>query len=1016
MKSRLPSYPVITIIIILLLVAGCEYLDAQEFTVKNFTVQDGLSHNNIRAIVRDSTGFLWVATWDGLSRFDGYNFKNYFHVPNDTTSLNYFSVRQITVDGNNNLWVFTDLKLLQKYNRISDNFINIRNIEGVKLDNISLIDTDSDGELILINGNKIIKWNDKNSKGKVWDLNNADGKVFIPEESFVYCIAFIGNELWIAGKKVSLFKKKSETKYVFERDFTIADILKRKFYFDYNEWGRLYISEKGNKWLFSNRAIFRLDEKPGMFTPQKPDNIPLDEFKGKDSFFWGDFYNGIYIYETKSSELRHIPSLQTGLPNAIMPDKDNTLWFSGTSPGGVPKGLCHVVFSTGFFKNYLITAPDSTQPAVYAIAIDNKKGTWLGIREYDEIVVVDSTGKRNTIGRISGELSNSVGHIRSMGLTTDGIWVGNFLNYLRFYNFRDCRFTGYFPGTDACRTILPLDNKVYIATRDIYAFDPSTGKTETIWRSNTNLSTYRLFPDSGKILWGAMAKGTISRVNISTGEGRTIIIPPGHSNTEDIIKDRNGNLWLAFLGDGVCRFDPEKETTKFYTTQNGLSNNTTYNLLEDRSGNIWVSTDNGISMINQETDKIRTFGLSDGLKIHEFNSGAKFRTDDGEFLFGGMGGFVRFYPDSLSSLENHIEKQKIILTGLNVSGVQKSLLKSLNESDTITLNPGENNFNIGFSSDDFKNSENIRYRYRLSGVNTDWIETDSYNRNLNYSNLRPGFHILLIEANDMNGKWAASKKVTIRIMPYFFQTRVFLIAMPAFVAALLVFLIIIYIRQVRTKERQKQEALRLQALQGQMNPHFIFNSLNSINYFISNNDKLSANRYIADFARLIRSILHNMNYSYITLEKEFESVEEYLKIEYLRFGDKFDFKVLVDSDLRSDEIKVPPGMVQPFVENAIWHGVRGLEHRKGNISVKFGLRDGRLVCEIEDDGIGRKRSNEMKSKIDQKKSRGISIIVERLRILSNLNNDNYKVVIDDLYPERAETGTRVVIDLPLERI
>lgn len=1015
MKSRFSGYSILLILFILLSSLNYENLDGQEFTVKNFTIQNGLSHNNIRGIARDSTGFLWLATWDGLSRFDGYNFKNYFHIPNDTTSLNYFSIRMLTTDRYNNLWVLTDLKLLQKYNRIIDSFSNVREIAGSRLDNVFLIESDNEGDLLIINSSKLIKWDDKKAEAKVWDLTYPDGKEFLPDEAFVSGVLFHGDDLWISGTKVFLFKKKDKAKYIFEREYKITNTLKKKIYFDYVGWFKIYISPEGNKWIFSNWGIFRYDERQDMFTPQKSSRLPLKEFMGKKSFFWGDLSDGIYIYEPENSVIKHIKAEQTGFQLALMPDAGNTFWFSAIAPGGVPKGLYQVVFTPRFFRNYLITAPDSTQPAVYTMTLDDRQNIWVGIRGFDDIVVIDSAGNRNSTGKISRRLSDSTGHVRSLFTTTNGIWIGYHLRLLRFYSFSNRKFTDYFPGPEVCRNILPLGGKVYIGTEDIHAFDPSTGKTDTIWKSNSNLPSFKLYPDSGNIVWDAMAKGTISKVNITSGEGKMIIIPPGHSNTEDIIKDRNGYLWLAFLGDGVCRYDPGRGTTKFYTTQNGLSNNTTYNLLEDRSGNIWVSTDNGISMINPASDQIRTFGLSDGLKIHEFNSGAKFRTKEGEFLFGGMGGFVRFYPDSLTSVESASLKQKIILTEFKVSGVHRSLRKSLNESDTISLQPGENNFNISFSSTDFKNAGNIRYRYRLPGVNSDWIETDNYNRSLNYSNLRPGFKTLLIQANDINGNWVASRKLIIKIQPYFFQTLGFMIAMPSFVVLVLISLVISYIRQVRNSERQKQEALRLQTLQGQMNPHFIFNSLNSINYFISNNDKLSANRYIADFARLIRSILHNMNYSYITLGKEIESVEDYLKIEHLRFGDKFNYEVLVDSEIKPEEIKVSPGLVQPFVENAIWHGVRGLEHRKGNILINFSINEGKLICEIRDDGIGRKRSGAMKSKNDQNKSRGISIVIERLKILSNLRKISYQVIISDLFPEKSETGTRVIVDLPLEK-
>jgi ligand-binding sensor domain-containing protein len=1014
MKSSSAGISILLILLLPLSWIGVENIDAQEYTVKKFTTQTGLSHNNVRAILRDSTGFIWLATWDGLSRFDGYNFRNYYHVPNDSASLSYFSVRQITLDKDNNLWVLTDLKLLEKYDRASDKFSIVREIAGIRLEDVSMINTDSAGNLIILNENHIIKWNEKIHIGTLFSIYDNTGKDYKLNTAFLSNLIFTGDELWLSGPSVLHFRKQSDKRYYLVKEYQIENPIKKRIEFDFTVWYNIYISPNGSKWIFSNTGLFRFDEESGLFRQQKP-FIPKGEFVGKDLFLWGDFYDGIYIYDSENQELKHIPPKETGFPIALLPDADNTIWFSCVSPAGVPQGLSHVVFTSGFFRNYLITAPDSTQPAVYALAIDDNRNTWVGIRGLDYLVKIESNGISKQVGRLTNELSELAGHVRSMSVTSDGIWIGYYLKLLRFYSFSDRKFSNFFPGSDACRTILTHNQKVYIATNEVKVFNPSTGKTGTLWRSHTSLSTYKLYPDTGNIIWCAMAKGTIAKLDISNGEGRLIIVPPGQSNTEDIIRDSNGNLWLAFLGDGVCRYDPESGTTKYYTTQNGLSNNTTYNLMEDRSGYIWVSTNNGISRINPLTDQIRTFGLSDGLKIHEFNSGAKFRTEDGEFLLGGMGGFVRFYPETLSTGEKSGLKQKIIFTGFEVSGIERSLPESLNESDTIILKPGENNFHITFSSSDFKNAENTRYRYSLSGVNDGWILTSSYNRNLSYSNLKPGFHTLSIEANNINGNWTVTRKLTIRIKPYFFQTRGFRIAMPTFIILLLMLLIITYIRQVRNKERQKQETLKLQTLQGQMNPHFIFNSLNSINYFISNNDKLSANRYIADFARLIRSILHNMNHSYITLEKEIESVEDYLKIEYLRFGDKFDYKVFVDSEIKPEEIKVSPGMVQPFVENAIWHGVRGLENRKGIISVKFRLKEGKLICEIEDDGIGRKRSNEMKSKNDQKKSKGISIITERLRILSNLHNNNYQVSIMDPHPERNETGTRVVIDLPVEK-
>jgi len=201
-----------------------------------------------------------------------------------------------------------------------------------------------------------------------------------------------------------------------------------------------------------------------------------------------------------------------------------------------------------------------------------------------------------------------------------------------------------------------------------------------------------------------------------------------------------------------------------------------------------------------------------------------------------------------------------------------------------------------------------------------------------------------------------------------------------------------------------------------MNPHFIFNSLNSINYFISKNDALSANRYIADFSKLIRSILYNFNSDYISLGKEIESIEEYLKIEHLRFGDKFNYTLSYDNDVvSSGNLQVSPGLVQPFVENAIWHGVRGLTNRKGNVKVIFDVKNDKVSCTVEDDGIGRAGAEKIKAPGDKKRSKGISIVNERLRIISNLTKSNHQILINDLYSDRNETGTRVIIDIPVKK-
>jgi LytS/YehU family sensor histidine kinase len=199
-----------------------------------------------------------------------------------------------------------------------------------------------------------------------------------------------------------------------------------------------------------------------------------------------------------------------------------------------------------------------------------------------------------------------------------------------------------------------------------------------------------------------------------------------------------------------------------------------------------------------------------------------------------------------------------------------------------------------------------------------------------------------------------------------------------------------------------------------MNPHFIFNALNSVNYFISNNDKISANSYISDFSRLIRSILNNLSYDFIPFEKELESIRDYLRLEHLRFGDKFNYELHIEIE-NPGQISVFPGLVQPIVENAIWHGIRGLEERTGLIKVTFKTVDElKIKCIVEDDGIGRKQAEIHKNVLPGKKSRGIGIVSERLKIISDIKKTSYNLTFEDINPGDRETGTRVIIDLPIQ--
>ena len=195
-----------------------------------------------------------------------------------------------------------------------------------------------------------------------------------------------------------------------------------------------------------------------------------------------------------------------------------------------------------------------------------------------------------------------------------------------------------------------------------------------------------------------------------------------------------------------------------------------------------------------------------------------------------------------------------------------------------------------------------------------------------------------------------------------------------------------------------------------MNPHFIFNALNSVNNFIAKSDERSANRYLSDFSTLMRAVLENSDEDFIPLSKELELLELYTKLEHSRFSDKFDYAIIVDEDIDIDAFQIPPMLLQPYIENAIWHGLRYRED-KGFLKIELKQKDKfALEISITDNGIGRKNSAALKTQNQKKqKSKGMGNIKKRIEILNDMYKDKVDVFISDL--ETNGTGTKVLFTI-----
>lgn len=305
----------------------------------------------------------------------------------------------------------------------------------------------------------------------------------------------------------------------------------------------------------------------------------------------------------------------------------------------------------------------------------------------------------------------------------------------------------------------------------------------------------------------------------------------------------------------------------------------------------------------------------------------------------------------------------------------------------------------------------LAYRYRMNPMDPNWIEIDGLPEAV-YANMSPGRYTFELQARWPHGQWSPAKQISINIVPPWYRTWWFYIT----TIALLVFGVY---TGVRLRIKQQNERIRLEnavlanervALRLQMNPHFLFNALESIGSFVLKNDPKSTMKYLNSFTKLMRLTLEAGTDKDHPVENEITLLTSYVTLEQLRFSHKFDVAFEIDENIDYD-IAIPPMLVQPHVENAIIHGLRDLEERRGKLVVRFILTDTNLVVEIEDNGVGREANRSQKRK--HHRSMALEINRKRIELLSKSFHREFSLKIHDLYHEGKAAGTKVVVTLPI---
>ena len=439
----------------------------------------------------------------------------------------------------------------------------------------------------------------------------------------------------------------------------------------------------------------------------------------------------------------------------------------------------------------------------------------------------------------------------------------------------------------------------------------------------------------------------------------------------------------------------------------------------------------GVDRIQLDAERnpksIAHFGIAEGFTGSETTQNAGLKDRNGNLWFGTTNGLMQFTPGN--AIVNPIPPAlHMVDVQLGYTSLQKTEYADWIDNwghlkDGLQFPYNQNDLSFEFLGINLQNPTSVRYQWKLENNDEKWSPL-SNQTSVRYSNLNPGNYTFLLRAYNENDMYNDPPiAISFSITPPYWQTWWFQLG-SILLGLLIIFGIFrIRVNRIRRKAKAEKEKLELEnhlleleqkALQLQMNPHFIFNALNSIQGLIVKKEPAKARFQLAKFSKLMRSILENSRSEMITLENEIELLENYLTIEKNSNNDRFDFELDVDERLDPEAVLIPPMMIQPFVENAIIHGIHTVEN--GLINITFTQMGKLLECTITDNGIGREAAKARKSQKDQQhKSAALEVTQERLDILQNgkLGKKKSLEILDVVDAEGKVAGTRVVLRMPL---
>jgi signal transduction histidine kinase/ligand-binding sensor domain-containing protein/CheY-like chemotaxis protein len=820
------------------------FCQGKNYLFTNIDKSQGLSNNHIQTFLRDNKGFIWIGTWEGLCRFDGYSFKVFKTNINDSNSIRDNIINDLFEDNNGNIWIAAG-DYMEIFDPETEVFSHSQTLFNKRVD----VPVRSRWYCTYDQNKNIIYANDKDGIYKYIVSSDSLFKIHFPHIDTSKTVSYINidknGNLWVACTNSYLYKLHRD-------NYLITDSVKlvKKLHNLY----RFFIDNDNDIWIFdkdnaSGIIYYNTQENKVSYFNTESEKCRLNNnsvtgvIQDESGLIWiAADHGGINIIDKRDFSIRYVlnnpfneRSLVDNAITCIYKDYQNFVWV-----GSYKKGVSYYhenLFNFNLYKIRLDNASTYGYNDIDNFAEDSKGNLWIGTNG-GGLIYFDRVNNsfRQYIHDPENPNSLSANIIVGMLMDSDNrLWAGTYFGGLNIYQngrFQHLRNVPGDPTTISDDRIWDIcedsEGTIWIGTLlgGVDVIDPVTKKVteQFLEEGDSSIGSDHVFSvieDRDSLMWFATIYGLRS-YDKKTKKFRYFEHDEKNPNSlsnnfvYDVYEDSRGFIW-AGTTDGLNMYDKKTNSFKIFRQEEGLPSNTILTIIEDNNRNLWMSTTNGLSNLvvtegrtsGTYNFRFKNYDVNDGLQGNEFNQKAVFKTSSGELLFGGPNGFNLFDPDDIKAI--NINSDIVFtdfqifnksITSEDIINGKKILTGSITFTDTITLSYKENVFTIEFADLNFLHPERRLYNYKLENFNKEWLLTDGRNRKATYTNLDPGTYIFRVKTTNTDGTWVNKEALlTINIMPPWWQTLVFKILI--LVAVISLSALFYYNLKMRWKKQQK---------------------------------------------------------------------------------------------------------------------------------------------------------------------------------------------------------------------